>query len=923
MKPRILALCALFALFPEAVLSGRESSEEVRSRTRINDGWRFALGHATDPEADFGHATGYFSYLAKTGYGDGPADPAFDDRGWRPVDLPHDWAVELGFDRRASYSHGFKALGPGFPENSVGWYRRKLEIGEADLGKRIRVEFDGIYRDARIFVNGFFLGEEPSGFLSQSYDISEYLNYGGDNVLVVRVDASMEEGWYYEGAGIYRHAYLLKTEPLHVATHGTFVTTERNDAGAAVSVETRVINDGEETARFRLVHQVADAAGEVVAERKGVLLELGPGGEEAQTESLQLDEPEVWDLDNPYLYTLVTWLQDEGGNAIDRYETRFGVREIHFDPDEGFFLNGRHVKLKGTNNHHDHAGIGAALPDSMQEYRLRRLKEMGSNAYRVAHHPASPALLEACDRLGVLVINEARLMGINDYHYSQLERLIRRDRNHPSVILWSVGNEEWAIEGNEKGARIAARMQAFVKRLDPTRMATAAVSGGWGGISTTIEVFGVNYIRHGDTDQQHRDFPEQIILGSEETTTQQTRGIYVEDVERAHQPPKEDGSSGGNAEIGWRHYAERDYAAGVFYWTGFDYRGEATPYDWPAVLSQFGILDLCGFAKDGFYYLKSWWTDEPVLHIFPHWNWPGREGEVIEVRAHSNSEEVELFLNGKSQGRQRMPENGHLAWQVVYEPGELVAHGYSDGERTLTQRVVTTGEPAAFQLLPERERVAADGDDVAVVALRVLDESGEVVPTADELAWFSIEGPGRIIGVGNGNPSSHEPDQFLPSYRTDPLGRDWQAPPAADTETPVVLELRFDHPALKEGEEARLLLSALGLEQRASLNGRTLYEGADSDEAAGEYAFAELDLQERGNVLRIEAKPFEQWHEREAIARNPPAGISIRTPAEPYRRKAFNGLAQILVQSTGEAGEIILSASGEGVEAASVLIRAE
>lgn len=890
-----------------------------RERELINDNWRFALGHATDRDADYGFAKGYFSYLAKTGYGDGPADLSFEDRGWREVTLPHDWAVEMGFSQAASYSHGFKMVGPGFPENSVGWYRRELEISEADLGKRIRIEFDGIYRNAAIFVNGFFLGQEPSGFISQSYDISEYLNYGGRNVVVVRADASMEEGWYYEGAGIYRNAYLLKTDPVHVSRHGTFVRTEIEGKKATVLIETKVQNEGSGEAEFVLKQRILDAEGKSVAKGKSVNFTLAAGQHVADEQDLMVRNPRLWDLDTPHLYTLVTELQDNGGDLIDRYETTFGIRDIRFDPNEGFFLNGKSVKLKGSNNHHDHAGVGAATPYALKEFRIRTLKEMGSNAYRVSHHPASSELLEICDRMGMLVIDENRLMGINDYHLGQLEELILSGRNHPSVIMWSVGNEEWAIEGNILGARIAERMQAFAQRLDPTRPITSAISGGWGGISSTIQVMGVNYIKHGDVDKQHREYPEQIIVGTEETTTQQTRGIYVEDKALAHQPPREDGSSGGNAESGWRFYAERDYTAGVFYWTGFDYRGEPTPYDWPAVLSQFGIFDNCGFPKDGYYYLKSWWTDEPVLHIFPHWNWEGREGETIEVRAHSNFEEVELFLNGESLGRKKMPKNDHLAWNVVYEPGELRAVGYKDGKAQMEAVRRTTGGSAAFELIADRDEISADGKDVAVVEMRVLDKNGDIVPTAGDMAWFEIEGPGKIIGVGNGDPSCLEPDQYLPEVSSIKLG-EWEALPAWITDQPVEFETQFDRPELAEGETAKLLLAAVGSNQKAILNGEVLYDGASPTEAALELALEDIDLLDTGNSLRIEATPFGDWGAREKTAKIHPALIAIKTPAAQYRRSAFNGLAQILVQSTGETGTIVLRAIGEALESGEVKI---
>src|SRR5690606_27117357 len=423
------------------------------------------------------------------------------------------------------------------------------------------------------------------------------------------------------------------------------------------------------------------------------------GTERTHRSTIELPSPALWDLDAPQLHTLITSVYN-GAQLVDRVETRFGIRSIRFDPDRGFFLNGRHVVIKGTNNHQDHAGVGVAVPDALQEFRLRRLLAMGSNTYRTAHHPPTPELLDACDRLGMLVINENRLMGINRHHLDRLERLIRRDRNHPSVILWSIGNEEWAIEGNIRGARITVPMQDFVHRLDPTRPVTAAISGGWGGISSEIEVAGVNYVKQADVDRQHREYPKQAILGTEETTTQATRGVYFDERERAHLSPQDDGSTGGNAETGWRFYASRPFTAGVVYWTGFDYRGEPTPSGWPAISSQFGVLDTCGFPKDGFHYLRAWWTGEPVLHAFPHWNWQGREGQPIEVRVHSNHEEVELLLNGRSLGRQSVERYHHVKWTVPYEPGVLLARGFRNGHEVATTRVETTGAPAALSLAP-------------------------------------------------------------------------------------------------------------------------------------------------------------------------------------------------------------------------------
>ncbi len=918
---RLLLAGLLFCL--AGLLFCVAAQAQTRERISIDDNWRFALGHATEVAKDFNHGTGYFSYLAKTGFGDGPAAANFDDRGWRQVNIPHDWAVEMPFDARASASHGYKALGPRFPQNSVGWYRRHFSVPESDLGRRIRVEFDGIQRHSRVFVNGFLVGEEIYGNLSQSYDISAYLNYGGDNVISVRADVYTEAGWYYEGAGIYRHAYLLKTSPVHVATFGTAVTTEINGNQANINISTDIINEQEDSAVAALpalavtrTQTILDATGNQVASTRASLGALSSGQQITVKDQLLVKNPQLWSLTKPSLYKLVTTLTDSSGKQLDTYETPFGIRSIRFDANQGFFLNGEHIKLKGSNNHEDHAGVGVATPDSLLEFRLQALKDMGMNAYRTSHAPASPALLDLADRMGILVIDENRLMGINDLHLNALARMIKRDRNHPSIILWSLGNEEWGIEGNIKGARIATTMQNFARRLDPSRLNTVAISGGWGGISSTIGVAGVNYIKQANTDQQHKDFPWQIMLGTEETTTQQTRGIYVEDKARAHLPPTEDGSSGGNAESGWQYYAARPYLAGLFYWTGFGYRGEPTPYEFPAIASQFGILDTCGFPKDGYYYLKSWWTAEPVLKITPHWNWPGQDGQPIRVRVYSNAEEVELLLNGKSLGKKAMPLNSHLEWQVDYVPGELKARGFRKDKLIATDQVATTGQAKRIQLQPHKTRIQADGRAIAVYTVSLLDDKGRLVPTADNNVRFALKGPGRIIGVGNGNPSSLEPDVFVESTSVYSLAGNWQPPHAAELSKPVVFELTFDRPSVSSGTQAWLMLRGLGKSQTAVLNGKTLYNNLGPEQAEIEIPINTKTLKASGNQLRIEAVPYDDWGMRESVAKISPLSVRSYTPAASWQRKAFNGLAQVIVQSTGAPGTITLSASSDGLTAA-------
>jgi len=887
------------------------TTSEPRERISLDAGWRFALGHPHDASRDFGHATGYFSYLAKAGYADGPAATAFDDRDWRELDLPHDWAVELPFDPRGGHSHGYRALGRDFPEHSVGWYRRKFFVPKGDLGRRISVEFEGVFRDSQVFVNGFYLGREASGYSGFRYDLSDVLNYGGDNLIAVRADATLEEGWFYEGAGIYRHVFLTKTAPLHVAPEGVSVSSTLEQHGAQLSANATIQNHGIGAARFELEFAVLDPEGRPLVSQTSSERELLPGDSTAVASTLRVAEPRLWSLETPTLHRLVTTLRRQGV-VIDRVETPFGIRSLRFDPDHGFFLNGKHVLLLGTNNHQDHAGVGTALPDALQEFRIRTLKSMGSNAYRSSHHPPTPALLDACDRLGMLVIDETRLMGSSATQLDELERMIKRDRNHPSVVLWSLGNEEWAIEGDIKGARVAATMQAAAQRLDPTRRTTVAVSGGWGqGISTVVDVMGYNYIAHGSTDRQHEQFPNQPGVGTEETTTQCTRGVYVTDAARAHSAPVIDGTSGGNAEVGWQHYAARPYLAGLFYWTGFDYRGESNPFSFPAVSSQFGILDSCGFPKDGYHYLKAWWGAEPVLHVFPHWSWPGREGKPIDVQAFSNAEEVELWLNGQSLGRKPIAKNGHAEWQVEYHPGELLARSYTRGQEVQSQRLQTTTSAQALRIAADRSELLANGADVALLRVSTVDAAGREVPTAAPNVTFRLSGPGRIIGVGNGDPSSHEPDRFFAAPRVVPIEGKTELSAGGGQ----LFRAHFERPELPAGARVRLLLRQFGAQQSVSLNGKLLASFVERDAASlPELELSAEQLRPGANLLEVTATaaPREQ-HARERAERVRPARLLITTPAPPYQRSLFNGLAQVVVQAGGEPGEIVLTATSPGL----------
>ncbi|HEY4760232.1 MAG TPA: beta-galactosidase GalA, partial [Thermoguttaceae bacterium] len=684
----------------------------------------------------------------------------FDDGNWRMLNIPHDWTVELGFDQKADKDHGYRAMAPELG-TTIGWYRRTFDLPESDKGKALWLEFDGVFRNCLVWLNGKCLGRHLSGYSSFKYDISNIANYGGSNTLVVRVDATRTEGWFYEGAGIYRHVWLVKTPPLHVAHWGTFVVSTPKDKDAQVTVETTVRNDSAQTATGKLVSTILDAEGKQVGQAVEDAITVEPGNEKILKQNIDLKDVTLWSLENPYLYKLVSRVEQKSSPA-DVYDTTFGIRTVAFDCDKGFFLNGKQIYIKGTCNHQDHAGVGVALPDRLQSYRLEKLKEFGCNAYRSSHNPPTPELLDACDRMGILVLDEQRRMGTTPEILDQLKRLMLRDRNHPCIFLWALGNEEWDIQGIDKGGEVTRKMKEVANQLDPSRLKTVPMSGGWGSsMSEVVDVQGCNYFHNGDYDAFRKQFPKKPILGTEEGSTTTTRGVYENNKEKGHLAAYDDNapSWASTAELWWKFYMERPWIGGVFVWTGFDYRGEPTPLLWPCISSHFGIMDTCGFPKDNYYFYKSWWTDETVLHLLPHWNWPGKEGRDIDVRCFSNCDEVELFLNGQSLGKKPMPRNSHLAWRVKYEPGTLGAKGYKNGKVIAEEKVETTGAPAAIKLTPDRTEINADGEDIAIVNVAVLDAQGRVVPVADNEVRFQAWGNARIIGVGNGDPSSYEPDK--------------------------------------------------------------------------------------------------------------------------------------------------------------------
>jgi beta-galactosidase len=741
--------------------SGAEATTAVAPRERLllDFGWKFLQGHASDPGRDLGFGASQ-SDFAKTGSFEFATDK-FDDSRWRSLNLPHDWAVELPFVRdEALQSHGYKPLGRKYPDTSIGWYRRDLDIPASDFGRRIVLEFDGAFRSTLVFVNGCLIGRNDNGYVPFRFDISDFLRYGMRNIVMVRVDASFGDGWFYEGAGLYRHVWLTKTAALHLAAWESYVRTDVKGDSATLSLAAVVENEDTTVARTAVRWKILDAQGRTVATAQSEPQSLPSGGKATFTANTTLPSPSLWSPDSPYLYSALVSV-DSAGRIQDAEQVVFGVRTIGFDADQGFVLNGRSVKIKGTCNHQDHAGVGAALPDRLQWYRLSVLREMGANAVRTSHNMPAPEWVAACERMGMMMLCETRLMSSSAEGLAQLETMIKRYRNSPAIILWSMGNEEWTLQPTAQGEHIVSSMIRRAHQLDPTRMCTVAVNGAFGaGISQALEVEGFNY-NLGSIDSYHHSHPRQPLIGTETASTLSTRGVYQTDKLRnwvsAYDVNQTEWSE--LAEQWWQFYASRDYLPGGFAWTGFDYRGEPTPYGWPSIGSQFGILDLCGFPKDNFFYYRAWWGREPVLHLFPHWNWQERLGEPVSVWVHSNLEEVELFLNGTSQGRRKVEPLRHLEWQVKYAPGAIEARGMKDGKVVMTARRETTGAAQTIRLSADRNEIAADGEDIALVRVEVLDSAGRPIPTADNLIKLKISGAGVLLGVGNGDPNSQESDK--------------------------------------------------------------------------------------------------------------------------------------------------------------------
>jgi beta-galactosidase len=763
----------------QAALSPDNST--TRTRDSFDFGWKFLKGDAP-----------------------GAQRPQFADASWRNVDLPHDWSIEGPFDEKAPSS------GPGaYLPTGIGWYRKSFRVPAADRNRVTVLEFDGVYQNSEVWINGQYLGLRPYGFIPFFYDLTPHLNFGGENVVAVRVDNSRQTNCrWYSGSGIDRHTWLLTTNQLCVAYWGTFVTTPRVSAqSATIQVKTRISNAQKDSAQCALTTTVLDKDGDIVATAEASQ-EVEPNAEYEFVQQLAMDKPSLWSPANPYLYAVRSTVR-QSNQVVDVHDTPLGIREAIFDAERGFLLNGEHIKLNGACIHQEAGSVGSAVPEGVWQRRLEILHDMGCNAIRTSHNPYPAEFLDLCDKMGFLVMNEAfdewkvpkgqikygYSVYFDEWYERDLKNFLHRDRNHPSVVLWSAGNEI-PDQDVPAGVDTLRKLLEIIHTEDPTRLVTAAcdhiaADPPVGGrvlpeFLALLDVVGYNYVdRWRDRAQKyysidHDAFPQRRVIGTESGAMGGVRGDYHSLVgDSAPQPPPRFQFAPGrdiDVEQLWKFVGTYDYVSGDFMWTGIDYLGEAF---WPAKGSDSGAIDSCGFKKDGFYFYQSQWTAAPMVHIYPHWNWAGKEGQLIPVTCYTNCDTVELFLNGKSLGVRgyEFPRYGmegkwgnlparaktarttadlHLSWDVPYEPGTLKAVGTKDGNLAATIEISTTGEPATINLSVDRTKIAADRRDVAHVTVEIRDAQGRMVPTAVNAITFDIRGAGKIIGVDNGDMRSHE-----------------------------------------------------------------------------------------------------------------------------------------------------------------------
>ena len=809
------------------------AADPLRERLSLNSDWRFQKGDPAGAEGQLAYekikdwvtATGN-EFVLSSGAGK-PTRPSgnlgegvsytrvnFDDSSWRPLNLPHDWGIEGPFKQEYPGETGK------LPWWGVGWYRKHFTVSAAEKVKRLFLEIDGAMSYSTVWLNGKFVGGWPYGYASFQLDLTPYIEFGADNVLAIRLDNPPDSSRWYPGGGIYRNVWLVKTAPIHVDHWGTYVTTpEVTQSSTTVNLKATINNDSASPASLIIKTQLYELntggqkIGAPVASSSPLSLRVAARASETGAMSMRVNKPKLWNLRQPHLYAAVTTVA-QGGKLVDRYETVFGIRTIKLDPNLGFFLNGERVRINGVCNHHDLGALGAALNVRALERQIELLQEMGVNAIRTSHNPPAPELLELCDRMGILVIDEAfdcwkRGKKKNDYHLlfddwheKDWRAQLRRDRNHPSVILWSTGNEI-GEQRSPEGHKISQELTRIAHEEDPTRPATAGCNvteAGYNGFQKTVDIFGYNY-KPAEYEKFHRSNPSIPLFGSETASTISSRGEYFF-------PVVEDKSQGQSdfqmssydlyaprwattPDAEFRSQDEFPFVAGEFVWTGFDYLGEPTPYNAdmtnllnfsdpaeqarmakelqelgkikvPSRSSYFGIIDLAGFKKDRFYLYQSRWRPElPMTHILPHWNWPERAGQVTPVHVYTSGDEAELFLNGRSLGRKKKEQYQYrLRWDdVKYEPGELRVVAYKNGQRWAEDVMKTTGPASKLTMRPDRAAIKSDGQDLSFVTVTIADKDGLLVPRSKNRIRFEVSGPGEIVAVDNGDATSHEPFQ--------------------------------------------------------------------------------------------------------------------------------------------------------------------
>jgi beta-galactosidase len=742
------------------------------------------------------------------------SSPTFDDSAWRTLNLPHDWSIESDFGKDFPASPGGGAL-PG----GLGWYRKSFTVDKTNNGKRIYIDFDGVYRNSEVWINGTSIGKRPYGYISFRYDLTPYIKFGENNVIAVKVDNSKQpNSRWYSGSGIYRNVWLTTTNPVHVDQWGTYVTTPNINADSAeVAIQTMIKNDEGNQRTVRVEQSLYDAEGKLVTKIDGSLY-VSAGKAYQYLQKLVVKKPTLWNIENPYLYKLVTRTYAIS-RLTDEYVTTVGIRSFTFDVKKGFILNGKRVKINGVCNHHDLGALGAAVNTRAIERQLQILKDMGCNGIRTSHNPPAPELLDLCDKMGFIVMDEAFDMWLkqktkNDYsidfpewHVRDLTDMITRDRNHPSIFFWSIGNEvgeQWGetktkemdlqtanvllnnrkVVDNEdvrlvilgKFALLTRHLVDVTKSVDPTRPVSAACNGTDANNplfkSEALDLIGFNY-HESEYEGITKRYPTKPFIVTESVSSLQSRGFYVNPSDSIIVSPKRwdlpyssstqmcsayDNSHapwGSTHEATWKIVKKYDHVAGQYIWTGFDYLGEPTPYWWPSRSSFFGIIDLAGFPKDVYYMYQSEWTTKDVLYIFPHWNW--KAGQTVDVWAYyNNADEVELYLNGQSLGkRSKLGEDLHVMWRVPFTPGTLKAVSRKDGKEVLTREIKTAGIPVSIRLKADRSSIAADGKDLSFVTVELIDKDGNASPVANQLVKFMLEGEGAIVGTDNGDQNDH------------------------------------------------------------------------------------------------------------------------------------------------------------------------